>query len=543
MGAAVNSSDSVSHGTACAAIALGANNSECSVGIAPGATLAGCPMLGRIGYGFVPGVPYPSRHVLSYGTDVNDISSNSWGEDACSSLQSRRALLSSGGICPFNASLSGSPCLAAECLTNTNNGTNGPSGDWAMDGGTPLSATECAAVISGYCASSVWHVLDLDAACHDWWHLSYVCSYSDLSELDVFALQQATATGRGGRGTVFVFSAGNEHPYEDLNYESWLFSRYTIAVGAVGKQGRHASYSTAGASLLVAAPGGDFEYLYGHWVALPGGQCGNAGVGTSYAAPVVSGVVALMLEANASLSWRDVQGILATTSQKTDPSDASWATNSVGLHHSYKYGFGLVDAHAAVTAALSWPGYGEELKVTAESGALDAVLPDDGTEYHATLSLVDGAVAVAAEHVYVYLDLNHTSRGDLRIELTSPGGMHSVLVPGPRPADAPGARQFGACTAATDQCNWPNDGVCDAPTYCLCDYADCAGRATPPFVGWPLEFGPETWTWKMTCVRSWNERATGIADPDLNASCSCSSSPNPDPTLTPTPTRHVASVR
>ena len=93
----------------------------------------------------------------------------------------------------------------------------------------------------------------------------------------------------------------------------------------------------------------------------------HQGVGTSFAAPVVSGVVALMLEANASLSWRDVQGILATTSQKTDPSDASWATNSVGLHHSYKYGFGLVDAHAAVTAALSWPGYGEELMVTLES--------------------------------------------------------------------------------------------------------------------------------------------------------------------------------
>ena len=41
-------------------------------------------------------------------------------------------------------------------------------------------------------------------------------------------------------------ASGNEHPYEDLNYESWLFSRYTIAVGAVGKLGRHASYSTAG---------------------------------------------------------------------------------------------------------------------------------------------------------------------------------------------------------------------------------------------------------------------------------------------------------
>ena len=202
----MNSSDSVSHGTACAAIALGANNSECSVGIAPGATLAGCPMLGRIGHGFVPGVPYLDRHVLSYRTDVNDISSNSWGIDACSSLQSRRALQSSDGTCPFSSSLSGSPCLAAACRSATSMVVTG----WAMDGGTPANATECATAISGYCGpQSTWLVTDFDAACHDWWHLSYVCSYSDLSERDVFALQQATATGRGGKGTVFVFSAGN----------------------------------------------------------------------------------------------------------------------------------------------------------------------------------------------------------------------------------------------------------------------------------------------------------------------------------------------
>ena len=160
----------------------------------------------------MPGVPYLDRHVLSYGTDVNDISSNSWGIDACSSLQSRRALQANDGTCPFNASLSGSPCLAAACLTSAPEPLALLESSWAMDGGTPANATECATAISGYCGpQSTWLVTDFDAACHDWWHLSYVCSYSDLSERDVFALQQATATGRGGKGTVFVFSAGNEH--------------------------------------------------------------------------------------------------------------------------------------------------------------------------------------------------------------------------------------------------------------------------------------------------------------------------------------------
>ena len=95
-------------------------------------------------------------------------------------------------------------------------------------------------------------------------------------------------------------------------------------------------------------------------MAQPNGVCRNVGVGTSYAAPVVTGVIALMLEANPALTWRDVQGILATTASQTNPTDASWVTNGAGLTHSGKYGFGLVDAHAAVRAAVAWQNYPSE---------------------------------------------------------------------------------------------------------------------------------------------------------------------------------------
>ena len=65
-------------------------------------------------------------------------------------------------------------------------------------------------------------------------------------------------------------------------------------------------------------------------------------------------VVAMVLEANPDLTWRDVQGVLATA--RTDHNDeddetGQWTTNQAGVKHSYKYGFGLVDALAAVTAA------------------------------------------------------------------------------------------------------------------------------------------------------------------------------------------------
>ena len=45
---------------------------------------------------------------------------------------------------------------------------------------------------------------------------------------------------------------GNEHDiYEDVNMEGWLNSRFTITVGAVDREGKHASYSTGGAALFI----------------------------------------------------------------------------------------------------------------------------------------------------------------------------------------------------------------------------------------------------------------------------------------------------
>lgn len=343
-----------SHGTATAAIAVGNSNGFCSQGIAPDAKLAGCPFIASStvmqtmtgtsassqANGYANNAAFYNsmtssewdRFAMPFALDRVNISSNSWGVDPCSRPSppppsSRRQL---SGTCPFQSAFANSPCSSVSC----------PS-DWSAE--TPSAS--CESAIRSYCdASTRWQSQPsgIDPECHNWWHLTLEsCSYSDLSDIDIRMLQYAVTNGRQGRGTVFVFSAGNEYGNgEDLNYEAWLFTRYTIAVGAVGKLGKHAYYSSAGAALLVSAPGGDNEYSKNHVVAQPGGggatNCKDATVGTSYAAPVVSGVIALMLEANPSLTWRDVQGLLATTSQKTDPTDVSWTTNAAGLHHSRK---------------------------------------------------------------------------------------------------------------------------------------------------------------------------------------------------------------
>jgi subtilisin-like proprotein convertase family protein len=87
--------------------------------------------------------------------------------------------------------------------------------------------------------------------------------------------------------------------------------------------------------------------------------------GTSAAAPTVAGVAALMLGVNPNLTQRDVKYILASTARQIDAAqpkaiyegfvvDPGWITNAAGHHFSNWYGFGLVDAMAAVKMAASF---------------------------------------------------------------------------------------------------------------------------------------------------------------------------------------------
>lgn len=176
------------------------------------------------------------------------------------------------------------------------------------------------------------------------------------------------------------------------------------------------------------------------------GGCHDIGDGTSFATPAVAGVIALVLEANPDLTWREVQGVLAETATLTDSDDPSWiinhvsgsTTNTAGFHHSYKYGFGIPDAAAAVNIARNWESWSVEQQILMESGTVDIVIADNPTE-PVTSSIVieeaflNGVDEFIIESVVIYVDLVHPSRGDLDIILTSPGGTQSILHPGKMP--------------------------------------------------------------------------------------------------------------
>ena len=244
------------------------------------------------------------------------------------------------------------------------------------------------------------------------------------------ALATGVRQGRAGRGNLFVFAAGNDHELgSNVNYNSWANSRYTIAVGAIGNAGTRASYSETGAPLLISAPsGGQTLGIFttdrvGSRGYNPLGDYTSNFSGTSAAAPMVSGVIALMLEANPLLGWRDVQHILAKTAVRVDADDEGWQQNGAGLYFNDQYGFGRVDASAAIQASVVWSNVGPEVSTTA-SRNVSQFIPSSGTPLQSSIEVSRN---LRIEQVILTPRILHSDWGDLRITLISPSGTESVL--------------------------------------------------------------------------------------------------------------------
>ncbi len=263
--------------------------------------------------------------------------------------------------------------------------------------------------------------------------------------LTLAALESGVTNGRSGKGSIYVWAAGNGLLNNDnVNYDGYANSRYTIAVGAVDDLGEQANYSEPGAALLVTAPsissgrpGITTTDLLGtdgfNTASSPTGDCVtnfNSDVddtrGTSSAAAIVSGVTALMLQANPNLGWRDVQHILAQSAFKNDPTDADWDVNGAGMDINHKYGFGMVDAGEAVTAAKTWINVGPQAAFSSGSILVNQPIPDNDPGGLTTNFVVNQPIKL--EHVeVVFTTIGHTYRGELEIVLTSPSGTQSVL--------------------------------------------------------------------------------------------------------------------
>ncbi len=285
-------------------------------------------------------------------------------------------------------------------------------------------------------------------------------TFGGVGPLALAAIEQGVLTGRSGRGTVYVWAGGNGLQSSDYaNADAFVSSRYTIGVAATDYTGRQAWYSEPGAALLVNAPSngdgttdltgiglgitttdrlGSFGYN-GYPANL---ECTNGFGGTSSATPLVSGIVALMLDANPTLTWRDVQHILVETAIRNDPADPGWTLNGARYPINHKYGFGRVNAFAAVNLARNWFNVSPEVSFVSPVLTVNEpipALPSAGITRSFSVGVNNASFRI--EHVVVRLNAVDLYRGDLEITLTSPSGTQSVLL---------AARPFDGGTAIVD---------------------------------------------------------------------------------------------
>lgn len=317
------------------------------------------------------------------------------------------------------------------------------------------------------------------------------------------ALAELAAQGRGGLGTVVVQSAGNSQSFgDDTNLHNFQNSQYIITVAATDTKGEVTSYSSPGASILVAAPGGggnnaDSAILTTDRVGVAGQSASDytTATGTSFSSPIVSGIVALMLQANPQLGYRDVQEILAYSARKTGSAQADWDYNGAanwnggGLHYDINdfFGFGLVDARAAVRLAETWlASSGSAAQTQAHTAAnrqqisasLAPALPIPDNNISGASSTIEVAQDMRVERVEVVLQVTHSFIGDLSVLLTSPSGTQSFLLyqPGSGALSAIGSSQDNIDFSFTTTLSW---GEASRGTWTLRivdDVQDDAGR-------------------------------------------------------------------
>ncbi len=202
------------------------------------------------------------------------------------------------------------------------------------------------------------------------------CSWETMDILDEAiedVLQEVAEEGRDGKGTFIVFSTGNDGTMKLTNEAALPF---VISVGSIESNGKRAGYSNYGKRLDLVAPS--------NFVSLD--LLGDNGfdekemgfvTGTSFSAPVVSGCIALILEANPDLTRAQVLDIIYSATKKVG--EGNYTDGSFSYEYTYnldqddpysrKYsknrevGYGLIDVYAAVQKAKSYVRKRETIEV------------------------------------------------------------------------------------------------------------------------------------------------------------------------------------
>uniref|UniRef100_A0A2M4DS50 furin n=1 Tax=Anopheles darlingi TaxID=43151 RepID=A0A2M4DS50_ANODA len=249
-------------------------------------------------------------------------------------------------------------------------------------------------------------------------------------------------SGRQGKGSIFIWASGNGGRYTDsCNCDGYTNSIFTLSISSATQGGYKPWYleecsSTLATTYSSGTPGHDKSVAT---VDMDGSLrpdriCTVEHTGTSASAPLAAGITALALEANPSLTWRDMQYLVVLTS-RSEPleKEPGWILNGVKRKVSHKFGYGLMDAGAMVSLAEQWTSVPSQH--ICKSREINEDRPIEVSvgytlQTHMDVNGCAGTVNEVRflEHVQCKITLRFFPRGNLRILLTSPMGTTSTLL-------------------------------------------------------------------------------------------------------------------
>ncbi|MFF7896204.1 S8 family serine peptidase [Streptomyces sp. NPDC007907] len=221
---------------------------------------------------------------------------------------------------------------------------------------------------------------------------------------------QSAINGAVNRGTTVVVAAGNEN--QNVSNASPANCNNVIAVAATNRAGSRASYSNYGSLVDIAAPGGETRTSTANGILstlnsgtkTPSTENYTYYQGTSMATPHVAGLAALVKSANSALTPAQIESAIKANVR------ALPGTCSGGC------GAGLADAAKTVQAVKGGTSTG-----TTFSSTTAVAIPDNGAAIESPIT-VTGRSGNAPSALQVGVDITHTYRGDLVIDLVAPDG-------------------------------------------------------------------------------------------------------------------------
>lgn len=259
------------------------------------------------------------------------------------------------------------------------------------------------------------------------------------------AFELGIKEGRGGKGVIYVWASGNGGRLGDnCDCDGYTGSIYTLSISSASQAQQTPWYAEKCASTMATT------YSSGAYsdqrIASTDlrGTCTTSHTGTSAAAPLAAGIFALLLETNTNLTWRDVQHLVAWTSEYSAlKNNGGWKHNGAGFWVNSAFGFGLLNAARMINAAdpKEWKHVPEKYICYVTSDDLSNLPQDFHSKQEIEISLkTDGCKGQEneiryLEHVQLTLTMEYSKRGDLSINITSAMNTETMLL-SERPLDS-----------------------------------------------------------------------------------------------------------